>query len=72
MDKPNSKQYKELKEFKKRLLLEIHNAGTMFYNGNAPYEHKFKIGNSKFRLYPDQCYENRNGGAVNKFSTTKW
>lgn len=67
--KPTRKQYKELKDFKFRVQLAIHNALALTEKSSNELPHIITIGKAIFTLYPRtrkavKCME--------RFTTTAW
>lgn len=75
--KPSKKEYKELKDFKLRVFLEINNAAQLYRNTGQEI-HKVTIGNTTFRLMGDRIDFLARQHPLdlikqeNKFKTTKW
>jgi len=69
--KPTKKEYEELKEFKKRVWLELYNAIQLEANcpGSLPYE--VKIGNAIFKLNPIVS-SYKVDKHMQRFKTTRW
>lgn len=79
MKKPTKKQCQELREFKLRVQLEIHNAIMLQRLQDDKVIHHYhpyvvNIMGAEFTLYPNDVYwlENELKKSVDKFTTTVW
>ena len=76
--KPTKKQYKELKDFKLRVSLAIHNAYMLQNINDFEIPYVVMIGKATFTLDP-ASWQSRGWSAeeeiktiLNRFTTTKW
>ena len=83
IQKPTKKEYRELKDFKLRVGIELYNAIQLFENANSEIRwqlnkriyptHTFKIGNSTFTVKIDLSWSREDiDNLLKKFTTTRW